>query len=332
MGLLATTSLTLLDWAKRTDPDGKNPIIIEILTQVNEVLQDMLWSEGNLPTGHKTTIRSGLPTPTWRLLNYGVQPTKSTTVQVTDTTGQLEAYSEVDKKLADLNGNTAAFRASEDKGFLEGMNQMFSSTLFYGNARVNPERFTGLAPRYSTISGASNGQNIVSGGGTQSANTSIWLVQWGDLTCHGIFPKGTKAGFQMEDKGQVTLWDSQTPPGKYEGYQTHYQWDCGLTLRDWRSCVRIANIDVNNLTKNAASGADVIDLIVQALEIPPNLQMGRPVIYCNKGIKSFLRRQMANKSNARLNFEEVMGKHVMTFDGIPVKRCDALLNTEATVS
>lgn len=328
MGALATNALTLIDWAKRTDPGGKIPVIIEILTNVNQVLQDMLWIPGNLETGHKTTIRSGLPTAIWRMLNYGVQPGKSTTVQVTDTCGMLEHYSEVDKALADLGGNAAEFRASEDKAFLEAMNQQFASTLFYGNTGANPERFMGLSPRYA-LTTAANGQNVLLSDGTGSDNTSIWLVQWGDQTCHGIFPKNGKAGFTMEDKGQVTLWDNQTPPGKYEGYQTHFKWDCGLTLRDWRSTVRIANIDLSNLTKSGTTGSDLIDLMVQAMETPPSLDMGRPVFYCNRQVKSFLRRQMSNKTNARLGFDEVMGKHVMTFDGIPVRRCDALLNTES---
>ena len=76
------------------DPKGAIAKIVEILNETNEVLDDMLFLEGNLPTGHKTTIRSGLPSATWRLLNYGVQPSKSRTVQVTDTVGMLEDYAE----------------------------------------------------------------------------------------------------------------------------------------------------------------------------------------------------------------------------------------------
>jgi hypothetical protein len=52
-------------------------MIIEMLSQTNEIMIDMLVIEGNLPTGHKSTVRTGLPTATWRLLNYGIVPTKS---------------------------------------------------------------------------------------------------------------------------------------------------------------------------------------------------------------------------------------------------------------
>ena len=89
MATLAVTNPTLADVAKATDPDGKIATIVEILNETNEMLDDMVWVEGNLPTGHRTTVRAGLPSPTWRKLYGGVQPTKATNVQVTDTTGML---------------------------------------------------------------------------------------------------------------------------------------------------------------------------------------------------------------------------------------------------
>jgi hypothetical protein len=42
-----------------------------------------------------------------------VPTSKSTTATVDETCGMLEAYSEVDKDLAMLNGNTAEFRLSK---------------------------------------------------------------------------------------------------------------------------------------------------------------------------------------------------------------------------
>lgn len=332
MSTLATTHPTLLDITKRLDPNGKIDTIAEMLNQTNEILQDMVWLEGNLPTGHRTTIRTGLPTPTWRKLYGGVQPTKSTTAQITDTCGMLEAYAEVDKALADLNGNTASFRLSEDRAHIEGMNNEFSSTLFYGNESTEPEAFTGFSPRFNDQS-AQNGDNILTSAATPdgSDNTSIWLVVWGPNTVHGIYPKGSKAGLQHEDKGQVTIEDIDGNGGRMEAYRSHYRWDCGLTVRDWRYVCRI-NIDQEDLVKNASSGPDLIDLMTQAVEIIPSLSMGRPAFYCNRTVKSFLRRQIMNKvASSTLTMEQVAGKHVTMFDGIPVRRCDAILNTESGI-
>ena len=293
MGTLSTTNPTLADVTARMTADGKiDPQIVEMLNETNEVLDDMTVIEANGFTEHKTTVRSGLPAGTWRKLNYGVQPEKSRTVPVKDSMGMLETYAEVDKALADLNGNSAAWRLSEDRAFIEGMNQTMATTLFYGDSSADPEKFMGLAPRYNSLS-AENAMNIINAGGTGSDNASIWLIVWGPNTCHTIFPKGSAAGLQSRDLGEHTLTDAAG--GRYQGYRTHYKWDIGAVLRDWRYVVRIANIDVSDLTKNAASGADLIDLMTQALELVPNIGMGRPAFYMPRKIRSFLRRQITNK-------------------------------------
>ena len=332
MSALSVTHPTLLDLAKRKDPDGKISSIVEILNQTNEILDDMVWLEGNLPTGHRTTIRTGLPTPTWRKLYGGVQPTKSTTVQVTDSCGMLEAYAEVDKALADLNGNTAAFRMSEELAFIEGMNQEFASTLFYGNEGTEPEAFTGFAPRFNDQS-AANGENILTDAATpdNSDNASIWLVVWGPNTVHGIIPKGSTAGLQMNDKGQVTIESIDGAGGRMEAYRTHYRWDCGLTVRDWRYVVRI-NFDLENVIAAGTSGPVLHDLMGKAMRRIPNLNAGRPAFYLNRDTFDALDLQSNNKANIAFNtVEDAMGKLVTKFRGVPLRRCDALLSTESGI-
>jgi hypothetical protein len=262
-------------------------------------------------------------------------PTRSTVADVTDTCGFMEAYSEIDAKEADLNGNTAEFRLSEDRPHLEGMNQELGDALFYASETVTPQKFTGFSPRFNDPD-AESGENIIDAGGSGSDNASIWLVVWGPNTVHGIVPKGMPAGFQMQDKGKdtVSVFDSSgTYTGKMEAYVTHYEWNAGLTVKDWRYVVRIANIDKSALTKNAASGADLIDLMTQALEIPPSLSLGRPAFYVPKVVRSMLRRQITNKVvNSTLSMDTVAGKKVLFFDTVPVRRVDALSSDEAAIS
>jgi hypothetical protein len=330
MATLSTTNPTLADLASRMTADGKiDPQIVEMLAETNEILDDMVLIEANGFTEHKTTVRSGMPAGTWRKLNYGVQPEKSRTVQIKDSLGMLETYAEVDKALADLNGNSASWRLSEERAFIEGLNQTLATTLIYGDSSLDPEKFMGLAPRYSSLS-AENALNIVDAGGTGSDNTSIWLIVWGQNTCHATYPKGSNAGLQVRDLGEDTLTDAAG--GRYQGYRTHYKWDNGLSVRDWRYVVRICNIDVSDLTKNASAGADLIDLLTQAIELVPNLGMGRPAFYCNRKVRSFLRRQITNKvAGSTLTMEDVAGKKVVAFDGVPVRRTDGILATEARV-
>lgn len=343
MATLAASNPTLLDLARRTDPDGRISDVVEILNETNEVLDEMTWVEGNLPTGHRTTVRTGIPSPTWRTLYGGVQPTKSTTVQVTDNTGMLEAYAEVDKALADLNGNTAAFRLSEERPHIEGMNQEIVNTLFYGNETTTPASFTGLAPRFNLTTSA-NGDNIIDAAGTGSDNASIWLLVWGPNTCHGIVPKGSMSGLQVQDLGEVTLEDASdgSNTGRMQAYRTHYRWDAGLTVRDWRFIVRIANIDKSALTTaftsgthTFSSGANLTDLMFQAMRLVPNLNMGRPVFYMSRDIATWVSRQTAALGNSNVvTAENVSGDMRWTerFHGIPMRRVDALAADEAQVT
>mgnify|MGYP003681979955 FL=1 len=331
MATLSSINPTLADLAKVTDPDGSISDVVEILNQTNEILVDMTWLEGNLTTGHRTTVRAGLPTPTWRKLYGGVQPTKSRAVQVTDNCGMLEDYAEVDKALVDMAGNPASFRLQEDRPHIEGLNQQVATTLFYGDESVNAERFTGFAPRFNSLS-ASNGENIINGGGSGSDNASIWLVCWSPQTCHGIIPKGSSAGISQRDLGEVTIENVDGNNGRMQAYRSHYRWDVGLSVRDWRYVVRIANIDRSALTYNAATGARLNDLMHQAVTQLP-ASMGRCVWYMDRSILSMLQRQTSSAvSSSTLTMDNVGGTMQTSWGGYPIRRVDALKVNEATIS
>lgn len=332
MATLAANNPTLADWLKAQDPDGSIAPVVELLNETNEILDDLTFIEGNQATAHRSVIRTGLPTPTWRKLYGGVQPTKSKRAQVTDNLGNLEDYAELDKDLADLNGNTAEYRLSESVAHIEGMSQEMVDTLFYGDEETAPEKFTGLAPRYNDLS-AENADNIIDAGGTGSDNASIWLIGWSPQTCFMFYPKGSQAGLQRTDKGQVTIEDVDGNGGRMEAYREHFKWQAGLCLRDWRYVVRIANIDKSLLTNDMTTGADIADLMTQAVELIPNLNLVRPVFYVPRTIRSMLRRQIVNKvGSSTLTMGEVAGRPVVNFDDIPVRRCDALAGDEAQVT
>jgi hypothetical protein len=339
MATLSNNSLTLADWAKRVDPDGRVPVVAELLSQSNEILEDCVFKEGNLPTGERVVIRTGLPTVYWRALNQGIPSSKSTTAQVDEACGILEARSEVDKDLAMLNGNTAQFRLSEDTAFLEAMNQTQATTLFYGNPGVDPKQFLGLAARYSD-STAANGQNILKAGGSGSDNTSIYLVVWGDNTVYCPFPKGSKAGLIHEDLGEQTVYNSDGT--RMQALATRYQWKNGLVVKDWRYVVRIANIDVSDLiaqtgTQASSAATAIIKLMARALYRIPNMAMGRAAFYMNRTVHSGLSIAALDKSQYVLKINEGLSQFGMpyswlSFLGVPLRRVDALLNTEAAIS
>jgi hypothetical protein len=338
MATLGSSVLTLADWAKRQDPKGKTAMIVELLSQSNEILEDMLFKEGNLPTGEQTTVRTGLPAVYYRLMNQGVPKSKSTTAQITENAAMLEARSEVDEDEATLNGDVNAYRLSESMAFLEAMNQQMAETLFYGTA-ANPEEFVGFAPRYNDLS-AANAQNILDAGGTGSDNSSIWLVGWGDNTVKGIFPKGSKAGLEHKDLGIGDAFDSNND--RFRAYMDQYKWKNGLVVKDWRYAVRTANVDISDLvgltgTQALTASTSIIKLMARMIDRLPSLSNVKTAFYVNRTIASHLKIIGLEKSSAAVTVEPGLNQfgetiHTLRFLGHPVRIVDALTETEAQVS
>ncbi len=329
MSAVGNTYPTLLDLATRMEGNSVAKTIIEIIAPQNEILDDIPWLECNDGTGHKTTVRTGMPAGTWRKLYGGVVQEKSTTAQIRDATAMLESYSTVDAALLKMAKDPAGFRLSEEKPFMFGLAKTFMDQFIYGDSS-SPEKFVGLSPRFNARSGVENAENVLHGGGSGNDNTSIWLVVFGEQGVHGLYPGGSQAGFHSKDLQEQTVYDGSNNP--YQAHRTHFKWDSGLCVRDWRQVVRICNIDVSELTKTASSGADLLDLMVQALEQVNDLGAGRACFLANRTVRSFLRRQMMNRSNALLTLDNMWGRKVLMFDGVPVRRVDSILNSEATVA
>lgn len=332
----------LLNLARRTDPDGKPAKIVELLAQTNEILDDAYWIEGNLPTGNMTTIRSDIPHGTWRRFNYGVRPIKSNTAQVTDICGMLEARHQIDVKLASINGNDKSWMLSESTAILEGMNQDLASTIFYGDITDYPDRFNGLSMRYGRLGTTNNSkptansylnQVIGNGGSSFDVQASIWLIGWGPNTVHMFYPKGSSQGIESKDLGEIDAYDADG--GVYRAYAAIFGFTAGITVRDWRYVVRIANVDI------AAIAADTTDAKLKVLyrnmitainTIPSKGQASRLCFYMNRAVKNIIDIAATDKANAALKVEEVFGKMQTAFWGIPIKQVDSLLLTEAVLT
>lgn len=333
MATLGSSYLDLIDVFKRQDGNQEIATVIELLSETNSILDDAMAMECNNGTKHRTTVRTGLPSTTWGQLYQGIPQSRSSTQQVEDTTGFVEALSTVDKRLLDLSGNEAALRLSEATSFLEAMSQEVATNLFYGNVTTDPEKFTGLAPRFNSLT-APNGGQIVDAGGTGVDNTSIWIVSWSDQACHLLYPKGTSAGLSREDKGDQRVLDGSGNP--YYTKEELFRWHVGLTVRDWRQVVRIANIDSSLL---AAGSVDIYKWLRKGYWKMNNhrLSGGRMAIYCNSDVLEALDADSTpttstSASFVRLRPMDVDGREVMGYRGMPVRQCDAITNAEAQVT
>lgn len=334
MAVIGNKYLDLIDLYKSTDKAGDILDVIELLADLNPFIKDALWVECNSGAQHITSVRTGLPDVSWGRLYKGIPNDKSQRVQVTDTTGFVEGRSAVDSRLIDdlSNGNGAALRLSEAEAFLESMGQEVGSKMFYGNDATLPEAFMGLSPRFNDLS-AINGEQIVDAGGTGADNTSLWFVTWGDNQVNALYPQGSFMGVKREDRGKQSVEDANGD--RYEAYEEVFRQHAGLSVRDWRYVVRVANIDVSDLKAGTVNLYDFLRQGYYKLQ-SRRVAAGMQMIYCNTDVMEALD-ALAHNAGASDNFVrlrpmEIQGEEVMTYRGIPIRETDALVNSEAQVT
>lgn len=337
MATLGSSHQTLSDVAKRLDPNGKVDNIAEVFTEVNEMLMDAHVIEGNTQVAHRTTLRTGMPTVAWRQINQGVQPTKSATRQLDFTAGSIEAMGQIDEELIAMVTDKAGYRLSENRPTIEAIGQLLQDTMLYGDVRLNPERFTGLSAYYSSLTGADSSAYVIDGGGdTADAQTSLWLVVWGEQSIHAFYPKGSQAGIFHEAKPKTLVEDGITTGAKYWAEIDQYKAKMGLCVRDYRQASRVCNIDVAALATagdETDTSANLIKLAIKAHNRVWNLKSGRAAWYCNKTLKTALDIKAMEKPNAQISIQTLQDGAPMTrLLGLPVRRVDAILDTEAVVS
>lgn len=330
---------TLSELTKQLQPDGTLGDVAEIMNESNEILEDMPFFEANETSSHTHIVDATIPEGTWRKLNYGIQPKKGTTAQVSDTIGLLEQRSEVDVVLARMSRDVAQFRLNEDRRVIEGLNQQLADMMFYGNLTDHPAGYLGLSPRYDKVGQPANkpagntmGMDHVlsAGGDTAGKQSSIWLVGWGENSVFGIYPRGSKAGLENEDLGEIDCYDENHDV--FRGYATHYRIQQGLAVKDWRYIVRVANIEISSSIDEASINS-IIDALIDATNAIPSLGSCRPVFYMNRAVRSRLQKAAYRKSNMALSLDDVYGvQNQLNISGIPLKQSDAILTTEDVVA
>lgn len=342
--------LNIVDLTSRIDPEGKQAYIAEMLSQANEWLDDCVWIEGNEIGGHEFVFRTSIPAGAWRQYNMGVPYAKSTTAKSRIGVGSLEDYSQVDRMLAEDSGDIDRFREQEDAAFLEGMSQTMTQTFFYGNTVATPAEFMGFSAFYNTVSTASaqNAANVIDAGGVANNNASIWLICHGERTIFSVYPRGSKAGLTMEDKGD-TVPGFDAVGNRFEAYTSWFRHQAGLCPMDWRYGARVANIDVTTAGLAGPNPYDIFAGLAQVMFLPPHLGKGtsgitktdavddpapgiRPVFYVNRTVRHWMDVQAMRDRNVLLRIEDYAGMPVDGYRGIPIRIVDQLLTTEARVT
>jgi hypothetical protein len=340
---------TLADLTSRSDSMGKQHIIAEMLSQSVVLHKDTPYRESSEMGGHEFSFRESIPAGAWRQINMGIPYAKSTTGKSRIGLGTLEAYSQVDRLLAEMSGDVERFREGEDVSFFEGMGQTWEENTWYGNTAATPAQFMGLSAFYNTVStvNAQNAANCIDGGGTGSSNLSFWLIGWGLRTIFMCYPRSTKAGLAMEDKGD-TVPGFDSLGNRFEAYTSWFRQMGGICPQDWRYGVRIPNVDVTNAGLAGPNAIDIFATMRQAMLLMPTLTAQssgitevdapdesspgiRPVWYMNRTGRHWCDVQAMRDRNVLLRLEDYAGKPTMGIDEIPIRVSDQLLTTEARV-
>ena len=317
---------TLLDISKlSTDVPAK---VINTIVDCMPLFDQMHFAQCNNGMNNKTLVITEYPEGQTRSFNEGVLPEKAGGMTVLDSTRMLSTYSQIDAKLLQLNKSSAEWRYNQEKAFQIGIAHKVAEMIFQSSLKKDPKAFDGILTRYSD---ASDKDVFLDAGGTADAAkglADILIVNWGDAQIHGIYPEGGVGGLVRTDRGEQDCYDKKGR--RFRGVVTDYDWTLGLAVEDRRQVVRVGNIDIDALDAKATSGADLIDLLIDAVEMFPTTVGAGCAIYMNARLRTMLRKQIGRRVNVNLQWETVAGRKVVTYDGIPVHKLpESILPTYA---
>lgn len=324
--LSSTDRLTAAELVKRDGVSDDQRRIIEQLAVTNEMLLDAPVVEANDRTVNTQLVRTALPKGTRRVYNQGVGTGASQTDTIHDVVAQVAIYSKIDKSLVKNARNPQEFLMQEQVAFIAGLANDMADDIFYGNHSKDPAAIDGFATRRSKVD---NKLCISMGGNVANKNTSIYLVKWGPQNVKYIYPReATGLGVQREDKGVQTV-KAPIGEGEYEAYVNYYQADYGIAVGDPRALVRICNIDMSQEMSDENAQKLIRKILAAKAKLPQG--DGTVSILCNADVMSIFDQATLSKSNVVYTSEDPWGRPVNMLRDMRIRRCDAILNTEAVV-
>lgn len=335
MPVIGNSVLTLADIMQGRRGDGSfDHEIVELFLQENPMLDDITIIQANDGTANRTTIRTGIPEPTW--INYynGVKPAKGAKTQVKDVAGRMRAMLEIDADLYNDTPDKDQFLQDELFTLTEGMTQAMAECLIFGKIANDPRAFNGLYNFYGVAGADSNqydskdaahyvfsGTNGAAKGG--ESFRSISLIGWSPSTITGFYPQGHKsAGIQRGALRKVDTTDADG--GVYQVMRQELTWELGLSVRDYRYGGRIANIDAAKMLTQ--TDVDYVELIHRLVSRVKNSSRTKRAMYMSPDLWEKIQVLFYRKTQGNaIAYTDVMQRlNTPTLLGIPVRLSDAL--------
>ena len=313
--------------------------VAEVLNEENDVLADAIVQRATDITSTVISRRTRLPGSQWVKAGNGWVATTGLLSQVREEIGMNKARFQAPEDVMRIQPNPAKYRANQERAYIESMGQEVANTLF-GNVAAGvlspttapPEEFAGFQYRYPSLSTAQSNFVLSNGGSNAGGHTSIWFVQWSPTKVYLIHPRNTDGGgLKIKDEGrQMVLGDNATShsnnPNQLWAFVTEFSWDVGLAIEDTRAVKRLANIDT------ASGSSDTLDED-KIIEIRNNFRGNEKVfMYVNETVFTQLQILAKDKTNVRWTADDPFGRPQFNFLDMPVRRSDAILNVEGTIS
>lgn len=298
--------------------------VAEVMTTKNQLLVDVPYVEATGLKEHHYSRRTGLPAGTHRSFNQGVAYSKATAEQRIAKLQEVAARNAIDVKQMEVQANPELWRAQRDRAFVAGLSKTLVDDIFYGNSEADPatETMDGFS-RHVTSKTAVNAVDGGANAGTATC-TSIWLVEWHPAMVYLAFPRGSVAGIDKIDlsaNGPILVPDANNDT--FRAWATEFSISNGLVVEDPGAIVRICNIQTTTVPDTLES------LMCDAIEkLNPSTQ-GTRAFLVNSTIKAKLAKLQAAKTG---NYSPFGGEPIVNVQGIPVRVCNSILNTESQLS
>lgn len=332
--IVGNRGLTLRDFAAGEKADGSfDHDIIDMITEENQILDDITFIEADDGTTLRSTILNGIPHGTWTTYYKGIAPNKSGKTQVRDVCGRIATRIAVDRNLYDDSPHAAETLLDETQRHIDGLREDVIDCIFYGNINKEARKFNGLYNFYDAYGAEATPSNsfahYVANGATKATPSngdmlrSIWLVGWGRKSVTGFYPKDAKqVGLvrgALEDS-----FDFDSDGLKYPTKEQEISWTLGLAVRDFRYAGRIANVERAVMAGSDATPAHYIELIEDLLARVKSGGVNQ-AFYMEPNVWRHLRKLFGRitRENA-IKYEDVTQIKTPTLYGIPVRLCDAL--------
>ena len=323
---------TAQDTLKALGPDGQLMDFANTLDERLPILADAQFYPANDAMSHRDLREVSLPTPQVVALGDGWASSKNEFSPYTEGMGIYKDRIQVAKDITKISPNPGRERSKREARHMEGFNQGVSNDLLNSTNVTDPEKIRGLTLRYPTL--ATNG--VYNVGGSGSALTSAWMIQWGEDLTHLIYPKNhPHIGVNIEDMG-LQFVTTETPTGgsatgsikKRWDYVTELEWWLGWNIKDQRSTKRVCNIPTN-----LYSGGLTDTLIKKIIEARNAYRTsGTVFVYVSETTYNALDFLAMDKNNVRYSNDNPWGREIMMIRDMPIRKWDSITDTETALA